>query len=104
MHYYPNQDPLERASIFDANREANNPGANQINPARQQTINQPLGIMRKVSHMATFGDSDAAVFCAKFSDDDRYLATGYGDGLTRIYNLASGKLSYTLQSWDTEDS
>ena len=54
--------------------------------------------------MATFGDSDAAVFCTKFSDDDRYLATGYGDGLTRIYNLATGKLSYTLQSFDSEDS
>lgn len=52
--------------------------------------------MRKVSHQATFGDSDAAVFCAQFSADDRYLATGYGDGLTRIYNLATGKLSYSL--------
>ncbi len=59
--------------------------------------------MRKVVHKATFGDSDAAVFCSKFSHDDRYLATGYGDGLTRIYNLATGKLSYTLQSFDSED-
>lgn len=55
-------------------------------------------------HRATFGDSDAAVFCARFSADDRYLATGYGDGLTRIYNLASGKLSYTLQSFDSDDA
>jgi len=44
------------------------------------------------------------VFCSKFSDDDRYLATGYGDGLTRIYNLATGKLSYTLQTFETEET
>ena len=55
-------------------------------------------------HRATFGDSDAAVFCARFSHDDRYLATGYGDGLTRIYNLATGKLSYTLQSFDSDEA
>jgi len=60
-------------------------------------------MMRKVLHRATFGDSDAAVFCSKFSHDDRYLATGYGDGLTRIYNLATGKLSFTLQSFDSEE-
>lgn len=60
--------------------------------------------MRKITHKATFGDSDAAVFCARFSADDRYLATGYGDGLTRIYNLATGKLSYSLQSFESEES
>ena len=60
--------------------------------------------MRKVAHKATYGDSDAAVFCTKFSHDDRYLATGYGDGLTRIYNLNTGKLSYTLQQFDSQES
>ena len=60
-------------------------------------ISRPAGILRKVVHMATFGDSDAAAFTLKFSQDDRYLATGYGDGLTRIYNLATGKLAYSLQ-------
>ena len=104
MYYYPPNDPEERGSIFSADREARNPVANQTNPARQQQINQPLGIMRKVVHLATFGDSDTAVFCSKFSDDDRYLATGYGDGITRIYNLATGKLSYSLQSFETEES
>ena len=104
MHYYPINDPEERASIFDADREAANPGADQTMPARMQRISQPADMMRKVQHRATFGDSDAAVFCARFNADDRYLATGYGDGLTRIYNLATGKLSYTLQSFDTEES
>lgn len=55
-------------------------------------------------HNATFGDSDAAVFCQKFSHDDKYLATGYGDGMTRIYNLYTGKLAYTLQSYDTDNA
>ena len=40
----------------------------------------------------------------KYSHDDRYLATGYGDGLTRIYNLATGKLSYTLQHFEGDDA
>ena len=72
--------------------------------AREQVINQPAGIMRKVVHQATFGDSKAAVFCSRFSMDDKYLACGYGDGMTRIYNMNSGKLSYTLQSFDSDDS
>lgn len=104
MHYYPQHDPEERASIFDADRESKNPEADQTLPARMQRISQPAGMLRKVQHRATFGDSDAAVFCARFSADDRYLATGFGDGLTRIYNMATGKLSYSLQSFDTEES
>ena len=44
----------------------------------------------------TFGDSDAAVFCTRFSGDDKYLAVGYGDGVTRIYNIDTGKLAFTL--------
>ena len=103
MHYYPRNEPTERASIFDADRDAASvdPQARGV-PARQQQINQPVGVMRKVMHQATFGDSDAAVFATRFSADDRYLATGYGDGLTRIYNLHTGKLSYTLQSFEEE--
>jgi WD40 repeat protein len=44
----------------------------------------------------TFGDSDAAVFCAKFDSQDKYLAAGYGDGLTRIYNVETQRLAFTL--------
>jgi WD40 repeat protein len=39
----------------------------------------------------------------KFSDNDQYLASGYGDGMTRIYNTATGKLSYSLQNFNTGD-
>lgn len=45
----------------------------------------------------TIGDGDSQAFCMKFDADDKYLATGYGDGMVRIYNTDTGKLSYTLQ-------
>ena len=44
----------------------------------------------------TFGESDSEVFCAKFDPSDKYLACGYADGITRIYNLKSGKVGWTL--------
>lgn len=42
--------------------------------------------MRKITPKMTLGDGDTQVFCLRFSDNDQYLATGYGDGMTRIYN------------------
>ena len=105
MHYYPETHQAERGSIFDANRESENPSQMGNLPTNlQQKISQPADVMRKVQHIATFGDGDSAVFAQRFSPDDRYLATGYGDGLTRIYNLATGKLSYTLQQFDSDES
>lgn len=44
----------------------------------------------------TLGDSTSEVFCSKFDPEDRYLACGYGDGVVRIFNLETGKLSFTL--------
>ena len=44
----------------------------------------------------TVGDSATEVFCARFDPEDRYIACGYGDGKIRIYNLDTGKLSFTL--------
>jgi hypothetical protein len=40
----------------------------------------------------------------KFDEDDTYLACAYGDGMTRIYNSLTGKLSYSLQSMDGRDT
>jgi len=53
-------------------------------------------VLRKVTHKMTFGDSNTEVFCAKFNQDDNYLACGYGDGIARIYNLQTGKLAFSL--------
>jgi WD40 repeat protein len=36
------------------------------------------------------------VFCAKFDPEDKYIACGYGDGIIRIFNLETGKLSFSL--------
>ena len=55
--------------------------------------------MRKVTHKMTVGDGDSEVFCLKFDSEGAYLACGYGDGMTRIYNNETGKLSYTLHSY-----
>ena len=44
----------------------------------------------------TLGDSSSEVFCAKFDPEDRYIACGYGDGVIRIYNLETGKMSFNL--------
>jgi len=59
--------------------------------------------MRKVTHKMTVGDGDSEVFCMKFDSEGTYLACGYGDGMTRIYNNETGKLSYTLHSYSQDD-
>ena len=51
----------------------------------------------------TVGDGDSEVFCCKFDSEDKLLACGYGDGMTRIYNNDTGKLSYTLRSYSQDD-
>jgi len=41
-----------------------------VNPPKtvpKQKIQQPTDTLRKVVHRVTFGDSDAAVFCARFN-------------------------------------
>lgn len=52
--------------------------------------------MRKVAHKMTVGDSQSEVFCTKYDPTDKYIACGYGDGVARIYNLETGKLSFSL--------
>lgn len=44
----------------------------------------------------TVGESQSEVFCAKFDPEDRYVACGYGDGVIRIFNLETGKMSFNL--------
>jgi WD40 repeat protein len=61
----------------------------------QQRITQGV-TQRKIAHKMTLGDSSYEVFCAQFDPEDRYIALGYGDGAVRIYNMETGKLSYTL--------
>jgi len=44
----------------------------------------------------TIGDSESEMFCTRFDPEDRYIACGYGDGVVRIFNLDTGKLSFSL--------
>lgn len=76
---------------------------NVIDTQGTHRIAQPDSLMRKITPKMTMGDGDTQVFCMKYSDDDQYLACGYGDGMTRIYNTQTGKLSYTLQSFTQGD-
>lgn len=93
MHYYPPNEvrPELNKAIFDYKT---NP--EDLTEIAKQQIRQPVGILRKVQHNATYGDTMYSVMCTRFSQDDKYMAAGYGDGVTRIYNLTSGKLSFTL--------
>lgn len=73
---------------------------NEVETKGPQRISQPTSGMRKITPKMTIGDGDSQVFYMKFDPEDRYLACGYGDGMTRIYNTDTGKLSYTLADMD----
>lgn len=77
--------------------------ANNIPVVGTSRVAQPANNLRKILPKMTIGDGESQVFAMRYSDDDQYLACGYGDGMTRIYNTLSGKLSYTLQSLHSDD-
>jgi hypothetical protein len=86
MHYYPPTENSVNApeSIYDVVRQKRS----NINLHKNRpVVNQPLDEDRKVVHRVMFGDTDTAVHSCQFSGDDKFIAVGYGDGCTRIYNL-----------------
>jgi COMPASS component SWD3 len=76
---------------------------NSFLPSGPQRISNSQAGGRKVTLKMTVGDGKSEVFCCKFDPEDRYLAVGYGDGMCRIYNNTTGKLSYTLSSLSLDD-
>jgi COMPASS component SWD3 len=46
----------------------------------------------------TVSDNSSEVFCVRFSPDGKFLSAGCGDGAIRIFNVATGRLAYNLQS------
>lgn len=74
---------------------------NEIQTTGPQRISQPYSGLRKITPKMTIGDGESQVFSMRFDDEDKYLACGYGDGMTRIYNTDTGKLSYTLSDMET---
>lgn len=49
-----------------------------------------------MSHRWTLGEEGSEVFSCKYDPEDRYLACGYGDGIIRIYNMETRKISFNL--------
>lgn len=68
-------------------------------PLKQHKIMNQKGGQRRFMHRMTLGDSDSEVFACRFDPTDKYLACGYGDGAIRIYNMKTGKCSFTLCSF-----
>eukprot|EP00357_Protocruzia_adherens_P022906 CAMPEP_0114995856 /NCGR_PEP_ID=MMETSP0216-20121206/13973_1 /TAXON_ID=223996 /ORGANISM="Protocruzia adherens, Strain Boccale" /LENGTH=384 /DNA_ID=CAMNT_0002359967 /DNA_START=132 /DNA_END=1286 /DNA_ORIENTATION=+ len=52
----------------------------------------------EIVHRTTFGDPDNEIFCVRFDHDDKYLALGCADGSIKIYNVLTGKMSFTLNN------
>jgi WD40 repeat protein len=50
----------------------------------------------KVTHKYTLGDTSKQTFCVRFDPNDKYIAAGQGDGSIKIFNVFTGKQSYTL--------
>ena len=100
MLYYQDKDVItnhssESASQFTQRLQTQTSMVKQIQSLAQYRITQGI-TQRKIAHKMTLGDSSYEVFCAQFDPEDRYIALGYGDGAVRIYNMETGKLSYTL--------
>jgi len=50
----------------------------------------------KLTHKYTLGDCNVPTFCVKFDWNDKYIAAGKGDGTIQIWNVFTGKCSYTM--------
>ena len=104
MLYFEDKDPVtQHQSQYAARMQALASGGQMMQSqaqivkglSQQQRITQGQ-VTRKITHKMTLGDSSTEVFCAQFDPEDRYIALGYGDGAVRIYNLETGKQSFTL--------
>lgn len=51
----------------------------------------------------TITDSNEPLFSMAISPDDKLLACGFGDGIIRIYETASGNLKTTLVGYGTDE-
>lgn len=73
--------------------EANLPPASEkfkIDPVKNSDV--------KVTHRYTLGDTSTMTLCVRYDPNDKYIATGCFDGSIRIYNVFTGKQSYTLNA------
>jgi len=66
----------------------------QVFRQKQHKITFMPSTPKKLKHRFTVGESKEQVFSAKFDPNDHYVACGYGDGITRIFNMETGKLAF----------
>ena len=52
----------------------------------------------KITHKYTLGSLENQTFCVRFDPHDKYIAQGCNDGSVKIYNVYTGKQSYTLNT------
>jgi WD40 repeat protein len=65
----------------------------------EKSIDMPgESLVRRLQPKITISDNPSEVFCVKFSPDGKFLAAGCGDGAIRVFNAATGRLSYNLNS------
>jgi len=50
----------------------------------------------KITHKYTLGDTSTPTFCVRYDYNDKYIASGCGDGSIRIFNVFTQKQSYIL--------
>jgi len=62
----------------------------------KQTIIPAKNSYIKITEKYKLGDTSVPTFCVRFDYHDKYIAAGQGDGAIRIYNVFTGKCSYTL--------
>jgi WD40 repeat protein len=62
----------------------------------KQTIKAEKNSNCKVTEKYKLGDVSVPTFCVRFDYHDKYIAAGQGDGAIRIYNVFTGKCSFTL--------
>lgn len=55
------------------------------------------GTNYKLVPKVTISDNTSEVFCVRFSPDGKFLTAGCGDGAIRVFNTATGVLTYNLQ-------
>ena len=49
----------------------------------------------RIKPKCTLGTTDVPTYCVRFDFNDKYIAAAKGDGSIQIYNLFTGKMSYT---------
>jgi len=59
-------------------------------------IEQNKDTTKSLTHKVTIGGMATDIFSVRFDQESKYIAVGYGNGVIKIYNAMTAKLSYQL--------